>query len=119
MKIEGYQHFCTVGDLRKFLEKNNLPDDAKVLVQRIEDRYFDNHNWGTINKEGEQYNDAIQYNKEIDEGKYEDKEQYPLIKFPLIKFSEEDLESFKERYIVAWCPVKFKDDDNLYLDCHY
>ena len=32
----GYEHFLTVGQLREFLENNkNIPDDAKVLVQRM------------------------------------------------------------------------------------
>ncbi|MEO6303962.1 MAG: hypothetical protein ABIP51_12400 [Bacteroidia bacterium] len=73
---EKYKHYSTVGDLKKFIELNKLPDDAKILVQRIEDFYFENNNWETINKE-------------------------------------------ESKYIVAWCPVKYKDDENLYLDCHY
>lgn len=36
---------CTVGDIRKAIE--NLPDDAPVFYQRIEDTYFNDHNWDT------------------------------------------------------------------------
>jgi len=35
----------TVGRLRKVLE--SLPDDMPVYYQRIEDFYFQNHNWTT------------------------------------------------------------------------
>lgn len=48
----GYDHFLTVGGLKKFLNKHNLPDTAKVVVQRVEDVYYEKHNWGvqTVNK---------------------------------------------------------------------
>jgi hypothetical protein len=59
-------------------------------------------------------------NKNIDEGVYLDKEEYPLMKPEfLIKHTEEDLENSKNQYIEAWCPVKYKDDNNLYIDAHY
>lgn len=32
----------TVGDLKKFLETHNPPDDAIVLVERVKDIYFEN-----------------------------------------------------------------------------
>jgi len=50
---EGFKEFLTVGKLKDFLAKHDLPDDAKVLVERLEDRYFENNNWPVYIKPGE------------------------------------------------------------------
>ena len=119
MKIEGYDQYCTVGDLKEFLAEHNLPNDAKILIQRVEDKYFEKHGWKTINKEGQFYNEAIEFNKKID-GEFNDKEQYPDLEVSdLKKIEGEELNQCKEKYIVAWCPVKYPNDNNLYLDAHY
>ena len=107
-KIEGYFHHCTIGDLKKFIEKNNLPDDSKVVVQRIEDFYFKEHHWKTINKENESFHNGLLLNENIESGELNAPE-----------LSLEDLEDLKTKYIVVWCPVKYENDNNLYLDCHY
>lgn len=41
----------TVGELKQHIKEHNLPDDAIVLVERVEDIYFTKHNWKTIKKE--------------------------------------------------------------------
>lgn len=41
----------TVGELRRFLSDRKLPDDAPVVVQRIEDVYYENHGWWVYPKE--------------------------------------------------------------------
>lgn len=46
-----YKHNMTVGDLRKVIE--GLPDDGKVMVQRVEDMYFEQHNWAVYEKQQE------------------------------------------------------------------
>lgn len=43
---------CTVGQLLDFIEKHNIPRDGKVFIERIEDVYFEKHNWKTIEKKG-------------------------------------------------------------------
>lgn len=45
--------YLTVGELKKILI--NLPDDAKVYYQRIEDRYFKKHGWTTLKKPSPDY----------------------------------------------------------------
>lgn len=37
---DKYADFLTVGRLKKFIEEHNLTDDAKVLIQRVEDVYL-------------------------------------------------------------------------------
>lgn len=119
---EDYNHMLTVGRLLDFIEKFNIPRDAKVFYQRIEDSYFigNDPGWRVVKKEGEFYHMALKINADIDSGKYFDKDNYPDAKPELMKkFSEQDLLDFREEYIVAFSPVKYKDDNNLYIDAHY
>ena len=45
--------YLTVGEIKKFLNEHQLPDDAVVVVQRVEDIYYKEHNWGSYLKKGE------------------------------------------------------------------
>lgn len=120
LKYAG-SHFLTVGKLKAFLEKYQLPDDALVVVQRIEDKYYEKHGWGVYLKKGEQTHNLEQFNKDVESGKYLDKEQYPLIKEENLKlFTEEEIKESMEQYHPAWSYVFYKDDpDVLFLDLHY
>ena len=69
----------TVKQLLEFIEKHNIPLDAEVRYQRITDYYFDNGGWKSIKKEGYPFNNAVEFNKKIDSGYYDDKERFPLI----------------------------------------
>lgn len=46
--FEGYM---TVGQLRKLLSDNTIPDDAKIMVERVEDVYFESNGWKTLKSE--------------------------------------------------------------------
>jgi hypothetical protein len=107
-----------IKDLRKAIA--NLPDDGEVYIQRIEDVYFKEHGWKTIPMKGEHYWGAVQWNKDIDSGKYLDKEEYPDIdpEKHLKKLSEEDLNSMLEQYIDTECCINY-DGKNLYITSHY
>jgi hypothetical protein len=50
--IERYGHYMTVDMLLKFIEKYNIPKTAKVMIQRVEDVYYENHGWKVLEKEG-------------------------------------------------------------------
>ena len=51
--LSRYEDYLTVGRLKKFLENNpDLPDDALVLTQRVEDKYYEENGWGVVLKEG-------------------------------------------------------------------
>jgi len=120
--LNSYKNtYLTVGQLKEFLYKNQLPNDAIVVTQRVEDVYYEQHNWGVYLKEGEHANNAKQWNKDIENGKYLDKEKYPLIVDKDLKmFTEEDIENQKEQYTPVFCCVQYKDDkDVLFLDLHY
>ena len=118
-----YEVYCTVGRLREFLAEHNLPDDAKVFIQRVEDFYFEENNWGTVKKEGWMYcSDKALIENAKPGGKYHNKKEYPRMTEEHIQGildMEAHLDEAKDEYMPAFCPVKYKDDDNLYLDAHY
>lgn len=70
----------TVKELLDFIKEHNIPMEAEVLYQRIEDFYFENNNWTTIEKK---------------------QDGHPTF------------------YIPAFCPLKYSNDNNLYIDAHY
>lgn len=91
-------HYITVGELKKFIEKHNIPDDAPVVVQRVEDFYFEENNWDVYLKDGE----------ETHQLKIENNSTY------------EEIEGSMAQYIPIWCCVRYKDDsDVLFLTPHY
>lgn len=73
----------TVGYLLKFIKENNIPENAVILSQRVEDKY---------------YNQDISWDKT---STYKETDFGPT------------------QYQPIWCPVKYNNDNNLYLDLHY
>lgn len=50
--LNKYKHFLTVGGIKQFVQEYNIPDTAKVVIQRIYDVYYEKHSWGVLLKEG-------------------------------------------------------------------
>ena len=119
-ELKGYTGL-TVGDLKNFLNKYNLDDDSLVVIQRVEDFYYEKNNWGVYLKEGDTVHNSRQWNKDIKSGKYLDKEKYPKIKPDELRvIPEEEMEELMEQYHPAWSCVRYKDDtDILFIDLHY
>lgn len=46
----GYKGFLTVGELRKFLVNHNIQDSSKILIQRVEDMYYEDYSWKVYEK---------------------------------------------------------------------
>ena len=120
--LSRYKDYLTVGRLKKFLEQHpELPDDALVLTQRVEDRYYEKNGWGVVLKEGYHYHmskeNNIRMEEEIHRRKNGEHPKYDM-EDPS-KFIEELTDDLKEQYHPAWSCLKYKDDDNLYLDLHY
>ena len=115
-------HGLTVGALRRFLmDHPEIEDDQPVLIERVEDVYFEKHGWGVYLKEGEAYHNALSFSskmrEEIERRKRGEEPEYGMedpslyIKDP----TEEDM----NQYVRAWCCVKYKDDNALFIDLHY
>jgi hypothetical protein len=45
---EKYKHYLTVGQLKKQLE--DYPEDALVVAERVEDKYYEKYGWTTLKK---------------------------------------------------------------------
>jgi hypothetical protein len=118
----NYEYYLTIGKLRKFLEDHpELPDDALVLTQRVEDKYYEQHGWGVVLKEGEQYNMSMTHNNRMEEEiqrRKNGEEPMYYVDDPS-KHIHELTDDLKDQYHPAFCCVKYTDDDNLYLDLHY
>lgn len=49
----------TVGMLREFLSKHpELPDDGLVMIERVEDVYYEKHGWKVYKKGDDEYHPA-------------------------------------------------------------
>ena len=122
------QHHLTVGDLLKFIDKHNLPMDAPVVMQRVEDHYYepgkgwDENSW---KMKGQFWNQTKRFNMEMQSELWKrnsgDEPDYPGIDDPNKYIAtEEDMESLKEQYTQAWCPVFYVEEPEvLFLDAHY
>lgn len=118
--LDKRYHTLTVGKLKKFFEKHNMPDDAVVVVQRVEDRYYQNNNWGVYLKEGYRTYSAKNWNEGIKD-EFLDKEKYPnIVPENLKPFTEEQIRDTLEQYTPAHAPVFYANDPNiLFIDLHY
>lgn len=52
-------NFPDVGYLKRYIENNNLPDDAILLVERVEDIYYEQYGWKTFKKTSYLYHKCL------------------------------------------------------------
>lgn len=114
----------TIGDIKRHIEKYNLPDDTPVVVQRIEDSYFLSENdngWGVYFKEGWDASNAREHNEKVINGVYADRTQYEDHPSHHVIYTEDQIkEMFSEQYIPTHCITTYKDElDILFIDIHY
>lgn len=119
-KLLERNHCLTVGDLRKLLMDESIPDNAPVLSERVHDMYFETHNWDTFPKKGLAWGQMMDHNDKVDNGYYRDKENFP-ISYPEHerKYTEDDLISAMEQFIPAHCCTVDKDDNIVFIHLHY
>ena len=101
----GYSCYLTVGRLKEFISKHDISDDALVVVEIVEDKYF-NGGCDISGREG------------VVDGK--------LTTLPSGSRSSEwsvymkdNGDGGKTPYHPVWSPVGYKEKDVLYLDLHY
>lgn len=122
---EEYGYYLTVGQLKKDIETYGISDDAHVMVQRVEDVYYNTHGWGVLLKKGEHYHNVLRMNEnmreEIARRERGEEPEYPRIENPSNYICEDEklLDEISEQYHPAWCVVGYKDKDFLFLDLHY
>lgn len=121
----------TMGDLRKFVQKNpDILDTAPVMCERIEDTYFNGVEWGgkttegwrVLLEEGEHYTSMRKLNENMDEEitrrEKGEKRHYPKIENPS-KHKVELTDDLKDQYFESWCITKNKDNSIVYICNHY
>lgn len=70
-----YDCYLTVGELKKKLK--NIPDETRVVYERIEDIYFNDNDWDTINFE----NCDIDYSKLTKDETFEEMDYNAVLAF--------------------------------------
>lgn len=130
-RLKG-KHALSMKDLRKFVESNpQIEDSTPVLIERVEDRYFDgvelpnggkSEGWNVYKHEGFHYKQALQYNKDISNckevllrGNSDEIDDLPYTPEWIEQvdiWSEETLDSMKEQFYSGHCIV---DNDGLVL----
>ena len=140
--VEAKFQGLTMGDLAEFVYKNpQIPRDAKVLIERIEDIYFEgvdisgmnstkgilpkgskSDGWKVLLVEGENYYNTKNFNEvmlqEIEDRKNGKESNYPKIDNPN-DYIVELTDNFKEQFFPAWCISKENDDSLVYIFNHY
>jgi hypothetical protein len=101
-ELLDYSHYLTVGDLKKFIIENNIPDNAMVVTQRVEDMYFEPRNpnrtgWGVLLKDND----------------------YSLNIVDTENLDEDTINKFKTQYSPTWSCVGYEDKRFLFIDLHY
>ncbi len=123
--LNGYKHYLTVGDIKKHLDKYQYSDEAKVIIERVEDRYYEVHGWGVYLQNGQFYNQAVEFNEEmakeilLRENGVEP--QYPGIENPL-EYINEPGDELKEQFTPAWCiggSQSKEEQDLMFIYMHY
>lgn len=134
----------TVQDLLDFIKERNIPMTAKVMIQRVEDKYFDgvdisgmtdsdgnvypsgtrSTGWGVYLKKGYAYYEAeqinINLNEEIDRRTLDKEPNYPKIEDPAKLLVDLSDVALLEQYHPAYCPAFYDDDEDLlFIDLHY
>lgn len=124
--IEQFQdkHGLKMSDLRDFVNKNpQIPGDTMVVVERVEDKYFENQGWHVYNHPGWFYNSYLSFNNSMDEENERRKRgeipEFEAIENPLEnKFTEDDLEESKEQFFRAW-DISNLDNKLILIYNHY
>lgn len=115
-----YEDYLTVGQLLDFIKKNNIPLEGKVFIERVKDFYFSEGGWQVVKKEDYHCAMMRKRNKDIEKGRYDDKEQFPDLDDPKKYIVPEDfIEESKSQYYPAWCAINFKEENHLFLSAFY
>lgn len=106
--------WVNIGELKEKIA--GLPNDGKILVQRVEDVYYEKNNWGVSLEKGDLWYDAISYNKVMLKSLTHPKD-YPLLNEDnRIITGEVILKALKDQYTLA--TTLGNDGKNLFINLH-
>jgi len=129
--ISKPRHSLTMGELCEFVYNNpQIPKDAPVMIERVEDTYFNKSEfngqklagWRVLLVEGYQYHSAKQYQldilQEIEDRKNGKESQYPNMVNPEDHIFEVG-DDMKEQFYQPHCIVSDNDNSIVYIYSHY
>lgn len=110
--------------LRVFVNKNtDIKDDAPVLIERVEDAYFegDGFKWDVLKVEGFQYHSQLYLNKdmqdEINRRERGEEPEYTMEDTSVYILPENELGELLEEFYIPHCITT--DKEIVYIYSHY
>lgn len=123
--LEKYRKsYLTVGRLRKLLDNSDLGDDALVMIERVEDVYFEEHNWKVYPKDSH----LCEWIRELNQKMRDDierRERGEVSRFPELEnpleyiVGSEEMELYKSQYHPAFSAFMYADEKELFINLHY
>ena len=145
--MERHGHHMRVGDLRRALANPELSDDAIVLIEHVNDNYYEGghdisgfsgqledgtygplpegsrtEEWPVVLRDGYWAHVMKEHNRKVDSGYYDDRENFPE-PHPShkIKYTDEEIRQAMTKFAPAHCcGVGGKNDkDAFFIHLHY
>lgn len=123
--LESYRtSYLTVGELRRILSDPEIKDDALVMIERVDDVYYEKCNWGVYFKDSYLWNAILKKNKElqdeIERRKRGESPKFSSIEDP-VKYivDESEINNYQDQYHPAFSAFMFKDEKELFIKLHY
>lgn len=123
--LEKYRKsYLTVGRLRKLLDNSDLEDDALVMIERVEDVYFEEHSWKVYPKDS----NLCEWIREVNRKMQDDiggRERGEVSRFPDLDdpskhiTTEEELKDYQNQYHPAFSAFMYTDEKELFINLHY
>ena len=116
----GY-HNLKLKDLRKLIANTyTMDENTPVLVERVEDKYFERNGWTTYKSiSGMTYDSHLTFKKELLQEDWQ--EEYPKmteeLRDSIINQSEADF--YTEQFYAAWCVIADKENKIIKIYSHY
>ena len=116
-----------------FFDTIEIEDEAPVMIERVEDKYFEGidfqgkktKGWDVYNKEGYNYLtqqklvEDLKYAKDlVDKGEMDDLDFNPEYIKKMKLPTQEELDALKEQFYPGWC-ISNDDDDIVLIFSHY
>lgn len=114
---EDYKHSYTVGELLDYIEKHNIPREGKVLIQRVEDFYFEINHWHTVKRPECGHYMLIEKIEDIKANR----KDYPKVTEEALEKMQKAVDDkiYYDEYVAVHSPVGHDEYKHLFLDAHY
>lgn len=123
--LESYRtSYLTVGKLRRILSDPEIEDDALVMIERVNDVYYEEHNWGVYLKDSYLWDLITEKNNklldEIDKRKKGELPTFTSIEDPAkYIIDDEERANYQDQYHPAFSVCMYNDEKELFIKLHY